>query len=145
MKKTILLLSLTAFLAACGGSNDNKVSGDSTDASNQGAVAHQSEAEHDTSLSNTGAEKTGGVSSGSKGAQLIANSDCLSCHKEKEKLIGPAYADVAKKYSEKDIDMLAEKIIKGGAGNWGDVPMTAHPSLALNDAKEMAKYILTLK
>ncbi|MBS7563259.1 c-type cytochrome [Mucilaginibacter sp. Bleaf8] len=144
MKKTILLLSLTVFLAACGGSSDNKVSGDSTGAANQGAAARQSEAEHDTSLS-TGAEKSGGVSSDSKGAQLIASSDCLSCHKEKEKLIGPAYADVAKKYSDKDIDMLADKIIKGGAGNWGDVPMTAHPSLAVNDAKEMAKYILTLK
>ncbi|WP_158826159.1 c-type cytochrome [Mucilaginibacter lacusdianchii] len=145
MKKTFLILTVASFLAACGGSSSDKVSGDSTDATHQSAATHQSDAENDTTVGNTGAEKTGGVSSSSKGAQLIANSDCLTCHKEKEKLIGPAYADVAKKYSDKDIDMLANKIIKGGAGNWGDVPMTAHPGLELNDAKEMAKYILTLK
>jgi cytochrome c len=145
MKKTFLILSIASFLAACGGSKNNTVSGDSTSAANQSAAARQSEASQDTTVGNTGAEKTGGVSSSSKGAQLIASSDCLSCHKEKEKLIGPAYADVAKKYTDKDIDMLADKVIKGGAGHWGDVPMTAHPSLSQDDAKEMVKYVLTLK
>src|SRR4051812_31081524 len=101
MKKTFLILSIAVFLAACGGSNSNTVSADSTDAANQSAAARQSEASQDTTIGNTGAEKTGGVSSSSKGAQLIAGSDCLSCHKEKEKLIGPAYADVAKKYTDK--------------------------------------------
>lgn len=146
MKKTFLILSLSAFIAACGGSSNNSnISGDSVSAANEGAAARQSEAEHDTSISNTGNESTGGTESSSKGAQLIAKSDCLTCHKESEKLIGPAYAAVAEKYSEKDIDFLANKIIKGGAGSWGDIPMTPHPSLALDDAKEMAKYILTLK
>jgi cytochrome c len=39
--------------------------------------------------------------------------------------------------------MLADKIIKGGTGNWGEVPMTPHPDVSVEDAKEMAKYILS--
>ena len=82
-----------------------------------------------------------------KGQQLIAASDCLGCHKEQEKLVGPSYADVAKKYENtpENITMLAGKIINGGKGVWGEVPMTAHPQLNQQDAEEMVKYIFTLK
>lgn len=81
----------------------------------------------------------------SKGEELIAAKDCLTCHKVELKLIGPAYIDVAKKYpaTEENIAMLADKIIKGGTGNWGEVPMTPHPDVSVEDAKEMAKYILS--
>jgi len=81
-----------------------------------------------------------------KGKNLIAKSDCLSCHKDDVKLLGPAYVDVAKKYDEsaKNIDFLSSKIIKGGAGNWGDIPMSPHADLAKADATEMVKYILSL-
>ena len=81
-----------------------------------------------------------------KGKNLIAKSDCLSCHKDDVKLLGPDYVDVAKKYDEsaKNIDFLSSKIIKGGAGNWGDIPMSPHPDLAKADAQEMVKYILSL-
>ncbi|WP_295128343.1 c-type cytochrome [uncultured Chitinophaga sp.] len=81
----------------------------------------------------------------SKGETLIASKDCLTCHKVDLKLVGPAYIDVAKKYpaTEENIAMLADKIIKGGTGNWGEVPMTPHPDVPLEDAKEMAKYILS--
>jgi len=81
-----------------------------------------------------------------KGKNLISKSDCLSCHKDDVKLLGPAYVDVAKKYDEsaKNIDFLANKIIKGGAGNWGDIPMSPHPDLPKADAQEMVKYILSL-
>ncbi|WP_199560932.1 c-type cytochrome [Mucilaginibacter hurinus] len=82
-----------------------------------------------------------------KGGQLIKGSDCLACHKDNMKIVGPAYVDVAKKYkpTPANIDMLANKIIKGGAGNWGDIPMSPHPSISKSDAKEMVKYILALK
>jgi len=81
-----------------------------------------------------------------KGKNLIAKSDCLSCHKDDVKLLGPAYVDVAKKYDEsaKNIDFLSNKIIKGGAGNWGDIPMSPHADLAKADVTEMVKYILSL-
>lgn len=80
-----------------------------------------------------------------EGQQLIENMDCLTCHKTDAKLIGPSYQEVAAKYTDADIDMLAQKIIDGGAGNWGDIAMTPHPSLQIDKAKAMVKYILSLK
>ncbi|QQL50688.1 c-type cytochrome [Mucilaginibacter ginkgonis] len=146
MKKTLIILSFASILAACGGSKDDKLSTDTTVAANQSAVAHNSDAAMDTANKNIGTENTTtAVASSSKGAQLLAKNDCLTCHKEHEKLVGPAYADVAKKYSSGDVDKLADKVIKGGSGSWGDVPMTPHPSLSVDDAKEMVKYILTVK
>ncbi len=82
-----------------------------------------------------------------KGLALIGGADCLTCHKIDETSTGPAYRDVANKYTADDatINTLAEKIIKGGSGNWGSVPMTAHAALSADDAKAMVKYILLLK
>jgi cytochrome c len=82
----------------------------------------------------------------SKGKNLIAKSDCLACHKDDVKLLGPAYIDVAKKYKPTDanITMLANKVIKGGSGVWGEIPMSPHPGVPQTDAKEMVKYILSL-
>jgi len=82
-----------------------------------------------------------------KGLELIGKNDCLTCHKVDETSTGPAYRDVANKYTNDDttISTLAGKIIKGGTGNWGQVPMTAHPALSEDDAKSLVKYILLLK
>ena len=82
-----------------------------------------------------------------KGLALIGSSDCLTCHKVDETSTGPAYRDVANKYTADDatIDTLAGKIIAGGSGNWGSVPMTAHPAMSKEDAKQMVKYVLLLK
>ena len=56
---------------------------------------------------------------------LAQTKNCLSCHSIDKKIVGPAYKDVAKKYAgQKDAaDKLASKIMKGGAGVWGVVPM----------------------
>jgi cytochrome c len=82
-----------------------------------------------------------------KGEALITKSDCLVCHKLQEKLIGPAYVDVAKKYpnTPANINMLADKIIKGGSGVWGPMAMTPHPALSMADAKSLAAYVLSIK
>lgn len=82
-----------------------------------------------------------------KGKNLIAMSDCLACHQIDNRLVGPAYEEVAAKYemNEKNVVYLAEKIIQGGAGVWGQIPMTPHPDLSNEDAQEMAKYILSLR
>lgn len=131
MKKIAIIFSLCAVIAAC--SND-KPGQDSSTASNETAT--------NQTVAVAPAESTS-----LKGAQLLASSDCLGCHKEQEKLVGPAYKDVAAKYpaTEENIDKLANKVITGGSGVWGSVPMSAHPNLALNDAKEMVKYILSIK
>lgn len=82
-----------------------------------------------------------------KGLALIAANDCLTCHKVNEKVTGPAYDSVANRYANtpENVTMLAEKVIKGGSGNWGAVPMTPHPALTEADAEQMVKYILLLK
>ncbi|WP_228441259.1 c-type cytochrome [Chryseobacterium phosphatilyticum] len=79
------------------------------------------------------------------GFKLIEGADCLACHKIDTKLIGPSYQDVAAKYTKTDVDQLAQKIIDGGKGNWGDIPMTPHEGISREDAKQMVKYILSLK
>jgi len=146
MKKTFVILGLSLVIAACGNGKSGSDSADSTAAANKTAVATSSDAAQDTAASHNGTEKAGGTPSAA-GAQLIAKSDCSTCHKEQEKLIGPAFVDVAKKYTESGavVDTLANKIIKGGSGNWGTVPMSAHASLSLDDARTMVKYILSLK
>jgi len=82
-----------------------------------------------------------------KAVEMIAGSDCLTCHKINEKLTGPSYKEVAAKYEATDanIEMLSKKIIEGGSGVWGAVAMTPHPTLSPEDAKEMARYVLSLK
>ena len=80
------------------------------------------------------------------GKTLMNGSDCFSCHKEKEKSIGPSYLEVANRYAsdEKAAELLADKIINGGSGSWGEIAMAAHPGLSHTEAKQMAEYILSL-
>lgn len=144
MKKAFFILGICAVISACGGNASKSDSGDST--TNQSTKAANSDA--DTNAVKTGTETaaTAKVTSAT-GEALMAKADCNTCHKIDVKIIGPAFQDVANKYepTEANIDMLANKVIKGGKGNWGDIPMAEHPTLALNDAKEMVKYILSLK
>lgn len=83
-----------------------------------------------------------------RGQAVIANSDCLSCHNEAYKVVGPSFARIAVRFrgmmQDDTIDSLATSIIQGGAGKWGEVPMTAHPALSMEDARAAATYILTL-
>ncbi|CAN5853615.1 hypothetical protein BH24BAC1_BH24BAC1_04940 [soil metagenome] len=81
-----------------------------------------------------------------RGKALIENSDCKSCHALDQKSIGPSYLDVARRYKgdPKAVDFLADKIIKGGSGNWGANMMAAHPQHAKEETVEMSRYILSL-
>lgn len=136
MKKSFIILAVMVIAYACGNQeNNNETNGDSTEQS---------------STEPTPAPTTQDITENpdyQKGLELIAKSDCLTCHKVDEKAIGPAYREVANKYAadDKAIDSLASKIIKGGSGVWGTVPMTPHPTVSTDDAKQMVKYILLLK
>ncbi len=81
-----------------------------------------------------------------QGKELINGSDCRTCHNEQAKTVGPAYVEVAKKYAfnSANTDLLVSKVIAGGTGVWGQVPMTAHPDLMKEDAEKMVHYILSL-
>lgn len=123
--KHFFFLALAVACMACGGNNQQR-----EEVNNPEGIAEET-AETDTQHA---------------GRQLIANSDCVACHKDEEKVIGPAYKEVAERYHGTDtaVAFLARKIIEGGAGNWGTVPMTAHPQHSQEEAEQMARYILSL-
>ena len=130
MKKAILLLLMgSTAVVACNSS------GSSTEAKTDTAAAVAAPAAAD-----------------SKGLEMIGASDCTTCHRlHKETAgvaIGPSYSEVAAKYSptaDTTVDRIVKKIIAGGSGVWGSVPMTPHPALAPADVKVMVTYILSLK
>ena len=72
---------------------------------------------------------------------------CLACHAVDKKLVGPSYKDVAAKYAKDkgSVDLLAAKIMKGGSGVWGPVPMPANPQVNEAEAKKLATWVLTVK
>ena len=81
----------------------------------------------------------------STGQLLMNKSDCKSCHMTNKKSIGPSYLDVANRYKNKAgaVDMLAQKVIKGGSGVWGEHGMSAHPQLSVADARAIVEFIMT--
>jgi cytochrome c len=78
---------------------------------------------------------------------LAKSKNCLACHAVATKLVGPAYKDVAAKYAgdKSAVDKLAAKIIKGGSGVWGAIPMPANPQVNDAEAKKLAAWVLSLK
>lgn len=80
-------------------------------------------------------------------AELAQKKNCMACHAMDKKIVGPAYKDVAAKYA-KDKDAatkLADKVIKGGSGVWGPVPMPANPQVSPDEAKQLVKWVLSTK
>jgi cytochrome c len=79
--------------------------------------------------------------------ELAQQKTCMACHAMDRKIVGPSYKDVAAKYAgQKDaVDKMAEKIIKGGAGVWGAVPMPANPRVSPAEARQLAAWILSVK
>ena len=78
---------------------------------------------------------------------LATSKNCMACHAVDKKLVGPSYKDVAKKYGNdaKAVDALAVKIVKGGSGVWGPVPMPANAQVNEAEAKKLAAWVLTQK
>ena len=78
---------------------------------------------------------------------LATAKNCMTCHAVATKLVGPAYKDVAAKYAgQKDaLDKLTVKVMKGGSGVWGPVPMPANPQVTEAEAKKLVAWVLTQK
>lgn len=138
-KKLVVVLSAAIFMAACGNSNESK-------------PAETKDTAASTSASSSGTSSSTATAASDKGLELIGASDCTTCHRlNKESggaAIGPAYSEVAAKYApaaDTTIDRLVKKVISGGSGVWGTVPMTPHPALKPDDVKTMVTYIMTLK
>lgn len=126
MKKMLIIFGCVALVAAC---NSNET----TEAKDEKKETTQTTAAEDPEVA--------------RGLELVGKSDCFTCHKVMEPFTGPAYEAVAAKYPDNDavIDSLSKKIINGGVGNWGTIPMTPHPDVSEADAKAMTKYVLSLK
>ncbi|MET0343712.1 MAG: family 16 glycoside hydrolase [Polyangiales bacterium] len=79
-----------------------------------------------------------------RGERLIAEGDCATCHNATSKTVGPSYTEVAERYrsNPQTVAGLAKKIRQGGAEQWGDAAMVAHPNLTPDDATAIASYIL---
>ena len=78
---------------------------------------------------------------------LAKAKNCLACHQIDKKIVGPSYKEVAKKYAgQKDAEAkLAAKVIKGGSGVWGPVPMPPNATVKPEEATKLVKWILSLK
>lgn len=126
MTRTISILICGALLVACGGKKQTNA---------EEYVANES----DTAA-------PAAVDVIAQGEALVKASDCKICHHPVNKIVGPAHTDVAKKYefNESNVKLLAAKIIKGGSGVWGEVPMAAHADVSQADAEKMARYVLSL-
>ena len=158
MKKALFLLCFAPFALSCGSDSGaaktkttytlaeddpTALNTDSTEGADVSAVARQPQV--NTAVTKIGTEPEGGAVA--LGAKLIENSNCTTCHRLDMQLIGPAYQAVAEKYPDTDanVTMLANRVIKGGVGHWGEIAMTAHPELSEQDSKTMVRYILSLK
>lgn len=79
--------------------------------------------------------------------ELARSKNCVACHHPERKMIGPAYKAVAERYAkdEAGAKALSEKVIKGGAGNWGSTPMPPQASVTPAEAETLVKWILSLQ
>lgn len=137
MKKLLLLLVVFGFftwsMTSCGGKKQNEA--------NDAGYGEYETAEPEKKASAETPEELI-----KQGQALVDANDCKTCHAADKKIIGPSHTDVAKKYefNQANVDKLANKIISGGSGVWGEIPMTPHPGVSQDDAKKMAMYVLSL-
>ncbi len=78
---------------------------------------------------------------------LAKSKNCMQCHAMDKKLVGPAYKDIAKKYAgQADAQAkLVDKVVKGGSGTWGAIPMPANPQVSADEAKKLVAWVLSAK
>jgi cytochrome c len=131
MKKIGIIALLALSIVACNNNADTKKeTKEGAEKSNESYTPNLSEADYQ------------------EGLLLVSKSDCFTCHKISDRIVGPSYSEVAERYAGANSDTiasLAQKIIKGGSGVWGEQLMNPHPQLSQADAEMMVKYILLLK
>ncbi len=137
MKRLFALLvvaaSISATLYSCGSKKE-----EGAEEKKEEAVADEYQAAEP--------EKASATDLIAQGQVLVDGSDCKTCHHPTNKIIGPAHSEVAKKYefTQANVTLLADKVINGGSGTWGEIAMSAHPDLSKADAEKMAMYVLSL-
>ncbi|HWQ38060.1 MAG TPA: c-type cytochrome [Burkholderiales bacterium] len=91
------------------------------------------------------AAHAGAAVDAAKANQLSKDKNCVSCHTVDKKLVGPAFKEIAAKYKgNKDAQaMLVKKVINGGGGVWGPIPMPPNP-VKEDEAKLLVDWILAM-
>lgn len=137
-KITFVALAFSGFLYSCG-SGENEA-GQSNVSGPQSADAVTPDATATAPVTASAGDPV------AEGKALVEGSDCRACHTNDQRLIGPAYKEVAERYQNDPdvVEKLAVKIIEGGSGNWGDMVMAPHPQFSTEDAGKMVQYIMTL-
>lgn len=79
--------------------------------------------------------------------ELAKAKNCLACHSVTARIVGPAYQDVAAKYAGQASaeDTLVQKVLKGGAGVWGQIPMPPNSQVTESEARRLVKWVLQRK
>lgn len=79
--------------------------------------------------------------------ELAKSRNCMACHAVANKVVGPAFKEVAAKYAGDSgaEDRLVQKVLKGGSGVWGPVPMPANAQVTEAEAHALVKWVLSLK
>lgn len=160
MKKLFVVFAVVTACYACGGGssesstpvsnneeNKNSQIGGEAKATAPAAPAADAAAASQAPAAEAPATAAAAAPAGKDGKALIEASDCRTCHQDAVKVIGPAYTEVAKKYpnTPANVKLLAGKVIAGGKGVWGEIPMTPHPNVSQSDAEAMVSYILSMK
>ena len=86
-----------------------------------------------------------GMASAEDMQALATAKGCMGCHSIEAKIVGPAYKDVAAKYKGDAgaVDKLAAKVVSGGAGVWGEIPMPPNTSVTPEEAKKLVEWVLS--
>lgn len=140
----VMIGAVTVGLTSCGGGKKEEAKDENAEEYSDYETAESDKPADDAaSTEQSGASQDDLIK---QGQALVDASDCKTCHHATNKLVGPAHADVAKKYefTKANVSLLAGKIINGGSGVWGEIPMSPHADLAKADAEKMAMYVLSL-
>jgi cytochrome c len=132
-------MALVLFLVACG-SGQGRDKSSSTDTTASNVVKPQ---DSTNAAGNAGTEHTG-----HPGYAIMQANDCKTCHTPDKPSTGPSFAMIAARYDSTKtgtVEHLAKKVLSGGSGSFGTVPMTPHASLTEKDAEQMVRYILSYK
>ncbi len=139
----VMIGAVTFGLTSCGGGKKEEAKEENTEAYDDYETAEEAKPADDAAAEQSSASPEDLIS---QGQALVDASDCKTCHHPTNKLVGPAHAEVAKKYefTKANVSLLAGKIINGGSGVWGEIPMSPHADLPKADAEKMAMYVLSL-
>ena len=128
IKNTLFVIAMVMVIASCGSKKEESAN------------------KEDYGTPDESTAPVAAVDAITQGESLVKASDCKTCHHPTNKIIGPSHTEVAKKYdfTQASVTLLAGKIISGGSGVWGEIPMTPHPDISQTDAEKMARYVLSL-